>query len=91
MFEIYLNNPDYVYPNVAGGPFGQVDPWADEPIVGTASPNNPRYIIERVQGVSATVESGNLIIIEGSGSVSALYPAHTWGKAVKINLARGEA
>lgn len=80
MFEVYVRNPEFDRQPARGGA-GQ-GMWVEE--VPPLNPNIPEYITERVHGISATVDNGSLIIIEGSGSVSAIYPTYQWQKAIKV-------
>jgi hypothetical protein len=84
MFEIFVRNPEYDRQDAARL---QGVGWGDDVGIAPRNPNIPEFITERVHGISATVENGSLIIVEGNGTVSAIYPTYTWNKALKVQAA----
>jgi hypothetical protein len=84
MFEVLVRNPQYQeqFGLRAAGQGGFNEGADGLPIV--FNPNIPQFILVRVNGLSATVEDGSLIIIEGSGTVSAVFPRYEWNRAIKV-------
>lgn len=89
MFEVFVKNPAYTeqFNNLGAAQNGAFGAW-NEGGQFVPNPNIPQFISVMVPGLSATVEGANLIIIEGDGTVSAVFPSYEWNRAVKVQPQR---